>query len=61
LLEKKLSLGQHSGGEFHRHDQANNAPISPLYDEAKTAVKTGVAAFGTSDPLFSMVEGEFSL
>jgi len=48
-----------SGGEFHRHDQANDAPVSPLYDEAKTAVKSAVANFGSGDALFLMVEKKF--
>ena len=42
-----------------RHDQANDAPISTFYDEAETAVKSVIAAFGTGDPLFSMAEGKF--
>jgi len=42
-----------------RHDQANDAPISPFYDEAETTVKSVMAAFGSDDPLFLMDEGKF--
>jgi len=42
-----------------RYDQANDAPISPFYDEAETAVKSVIAAFGRGDPLFLMDEGKF--